>query len=73
LDNLDCSPSVVFGGGLSATVASGSSPRRDFCFLFLFFLLVVCTHDVFVHFVGAEARSNWYLHDIIIFPLSKKS
>jgi hypothetical protein len=36
-------------------------------------LLVVCIFDFFWHYVDAEAACNWYMFDINILPLLKKS
>jgi hypothetical protein len=33
----------------------------------VFFLLAMCILNVFGHLIRAEARYNWYVHDINIF------
>ena len=39
----------------------------------LFLFLAVYIHNVLTHCIVAEAGCNWYLHDINIFPLTKKT
>jgi hypothetical protein len=44
-----------------------------FCFLVLFFIVWLGASVLSLgYYVVAEARCNWYLLDINIFPLSKK-
>jgi hypothetical protein len=68
LENLFCSLGVVFTSGFSVVVPSVSSPR---CCLFSLFFSCVCILDIVEYLVVAEARCNWYLHDINIVFLLK--
>jgi hypothetical protein len=50
--------------------------HHNMCLFFLsfsIFLLVVCIFDILLYLVGANIDCSWYLHAIIIFPLSSKA
>jgi hypothetical protein len=62
---------VVFGGGFGLAAASGRLLWQGLFFFFLA-MCILNASTSYWRYVGAEARCNWYLLDINIFPLSEK-
>jgi hypothetical protein len=73
LEILVCNLGVVFGGCYSADIAGGLSLWLFVSFSFFkFYFLDVCTLDIFKQVVAANARCNWYIRHINIYPFIKK-